>query len=587
VRLPTFGTGEAGGRLTTTATPTTEEQTRSVRRDRTGWWYVGAVAAGSVLMTITAIQQPFNQNELRQIAPYGSDSIDEITGGTRQPPLAPLIGAAFQHLFGEGQLQQRLEPLLAGIATLVVTAFLLRRLRLGYAGALGMWVMATAPLIVRHAAYTRPYMLPIFFVVLFTYSAQRWVDERHRGWLVVAALAAAGLPLSRVPEALVFEAASLGVLGLLMVVRRFSLVQSLPLMTILTAALVFVGYPQYRALAAETSGKTLDLSPDGVVARFDTGVHELVTYTLPLMAEWLPWWPISLLVIVTSLAFPPSRQLLLRWWWFWPVLAAPVVFLLAYHFLNPFPFWIRHYRPRYGAFFAPPYVFMVVALAAGLRATSWAKGWIRTAVAVLLLGTVAGQLPATGRMLVYDDVADYGQVADVLTQDLPDDAVVLYDVPSPVGVWGQPFSATPRYMGNTPYVGTVDVLARRGARIPRHGPVYVLMLRGECAWAVDCNLQPLPWRRPDVAGWTVKTRFDWFTLYAPEQPEQGWTGVIDAGRSFGKAMGPRLGYSQTLLAANLLERRGHSAQARNVVSWMYEHAGPEVAARIRAELHGD
>jgi 4-amino-4-deoxy-L-arabinose transferase-like glycosyltransferase len=38
-------------------------------------------------------------------------------GGTRQPPLDPLLGAAFTHVFGQGQLQQRLVPLLAGSAS--------------------------------------------------------------------------------------------------------------------------------------------------------------------------------------------------------------------------------------------------------------------------------------------------------------------------------------------------------------------------------------------------------------------------------------------------------------------------------------
>jgi hypothetical protein len=575
------GDGDSGGSVTTTATKTARTDLQPVQEDRTGPWYFGAVAVGAVLMVIAAIQQPFNQNELRQIAPYGSDSFAEITGGTRQPPLAPLIGSAFQHLFGQGQLQQRLEPVLAGIGLLVVTALLLRRLRLGHAGVIGLWVMATAPMVVRHAAYTRPYMLPMFFMVLFVYCAQGWIDDRRRGWLVGAAVSAVALPLSRVPEALVFLAASIGLLGLMALRRKFSWNQALPLITILAGALLLVAYPLYRTLASQAGDKVLDTSPAGIIARFDTGLTELLTYTVPLMARWLPWWPITLLVIVASLLLPTSRRLLLRWWWFWALLAAPVVFLLAYHFLNPYPFWIRHYRPRYGAFFAPVYICMVVAVAVWLQTVAPFRRWARLGLPALALCLVVGQLPATGRLLVHDQVADYDDVAQVLTEELPDDAIVLYDVPNPVGVWGQPFSSYPRYMGETPYVGKVNSMARFPRKVPEHGPVYVLMLHGQCSWSVDCNLQVRPRRNVHAPGWTVKKEFDWFTLYEPVQSADGRQGVIDAMTSFWKALGPRLGYSEVFVAATLLKKAGRPAQGAALIHRMYEQASPDVAARIR------
>ncbi|MGI8711396.1 MAG: hypothetical protein ACR2LA_10430, partial [Acidimicrobiales bacterium] len=52
-----------------------------------GFWYVGAVVTGAALMLVTALNQPFNQNELAQIGPYGSDDLSTIASGTRQPPL--------------------------------------------------------------------------------------------------------------------------------------------------------------------------------------------------------------------------------------------------------------------------------------------------------------------------------------------------------------------------------------------------------------------------------------------------------------------------------------------------------------------
>ena len=120
------------------------------------WWYAGGVVVGAALLLTTALRQPFSYDELSQINPYGSDSISSIIDGTRQPPLDALLGGLFRHVLGQGQLQQRLVPLLSGIGILVVTSLLLRRLGLGRAGAWAVFVLATAPLAVRSGADTRP-----------------------------------------------------------------------------------------------------------------------------------------------------------------------------------------------------------------------------------------------------------------------------------------------------------------------------------------------------------------------------------------------------------------------------------------------
>ncbi|MBA3233588.1 MAG: glycosyltransferase family 39 protein [Propionibacteriales bacterium] len=155
--------------MTTTDSTTTPAGPVAVGQNHDSAWYAGAVAVGAVLIVVAAINQPYNQNEIKQVAPYGSNSYVEITGGTRQPPLDPLLGALIQHLLGEGQLRQRLVPMLAGIGTLVVMGLLMRRLRFGVIGAFGLWMMATAPLMVRYSAYARPYALPLFLMVMFVY----------------------------------------------------------------------------------------------------------------------------------------------------------------------------------------------------------------------------------------------------------------------------------------------------------------------------------------------------------------------------------------------------------------------------------
>jgi hypothetical protein len=95
------------------------------------WGYLSAVVTGSILIVITGLHQPLNQNEIQQIRPYGSMDVHAIVSATRQPPLDPLVGALLQAVLGKGLWQQRLLPILAGIGSLVFLALLLRRLRTG------------------------------------------------------------------------------------------------------------------------------------------------------------------------------------------------------------------------------------------------------------------------------------------------------------------------------------------------------------------------------------------------------------------------------------------------------------------------
>jgi hypothetical protein len=565
--------------MTTTVTP---REAKSVRADlavgRAGWWYVGAVGVGSGLMVAAAINQPYNQNELQQMAPYGSDSIHQIIHGTRQPPLDPLLGALVQHLLGEGQLRQRLVPVLAGIGTLVLMSLLLRRLGMGRAGAFGVWVLATAPLMVRYSAYTRPYALPLFLMMLFGYAAQRWLDDRRPGWLAVAGLAAAGLPLARVPEPMVFLVTAAAVLVWLAHRGRYTWSRAWPLVAISIGAVVFVGYPEFRSLDSQTGG-LVDLSLWATIDRFAKGVHELATWFVPLLGTWFPWWPVTVVVIVAALVLPESRRRLFGWWVWWPVLAAPVVFALAYHFLNPYDLDVLPYRPRFAYFFLPPYILLIVALASVLARTSSQR--LRAGVGVLLGAALLSQLPATANAVLNDDAPDFGRAGEVLTQDLPDDAIVLYDSVGPPGVSRLPLLGRSRYLGDAPFTAAVNSVRRHPRAVPVRGPVYVLILERECLSAV-CGVTPQPWDH-HVPGWKIRSRFGWFTLYGSTHNQSGRQGAIDAMIAFAKAFGPGLGYPETFTAAGLLKLQGHPAAGKALIHSMYVDAGPGVAHRIRHE----
>nr|MBA2559975.1 glycosyltransferase family 39 protein [Propionibacteriales bacterium] len=243
--------------------------------------YAGTVLLGAALIVVTAIHQPLNQNELQQMAPYDSSSLSTITGGTRQPPLDPLLGALVQHLLGEGQLRQRLVPVCAGIGTLVLMSVLLRRMRLGVAGVVALAALATAPLMVRFSAYSRPYALPLVLMMLFVYAAERWLDSGRRRWLVAAGLAGAALPLARVPEPTIFLFATAVTLAWLAYRGRFAWSRAGPIVAVSVAALGLVGYPMFRALASAAPG-LWDPSPSGFVNGFGEGAREFFGSAVPL-----------------------------------------------------------------------------------------------------------------------------------------------------------------------------------------------------------------------------------------------------------------------------------------------------------------
>ena len=541
-----------------------------------------AVAVGTVLIVIAAINQPYNQNELQQIAPYGSDDLAKIVGATRQPPLDPVLGALLQHVLGEGQLRQRLVPVLAGIGALIVVACLLRRLRAGAAGTVGLWAMATAPLLVRYSAYARPYALPVFLMLLFVYAAQSWLDDRKRGWLVVSAVAAVATPLARVPEPTIFFLVTAATLGVASLRGQLTWSQTRPLVAISGATLVLVCYPLYHLLASQ-SGGIWDPSPSGVLARFGSGVHEVLTGLLPLLGAWLPWWPVTLAITMLALVVPGSRRRVFHWWFFWPLLAGPAVFVVAYHFMNPFPFDVRPYRARMAIFFVPVFVLLLVSLtqAATEAVASGARSSqrVKVAVNVLVAAALLGQLPATARVLVDNEAPDFGQVAEVLTQRLPRNAIVLYDTASQAGQWRQPFSARPRYMGYTPYVGQVATMMHYPEYVPKHGPVYVLLLDSACAVTVVCDEPRAVWSH-HLRGWDVAARFDRFTLFEPQLELSGRSGVITALEQFGRAMGPDLGYVETFSAASLLKFQGRPGDGLALIQRLYRSADLEAAFRI-------
>jgi hypothetical protein len=343
---------------------------------------------------------------------------------------------------------------------------------------------------------------------------------------------------------------------------------------VLLGAVVTVGAVTFHLLQSKTQDEVFDTDPGHAWHRIGIGAHEIVGYVVPLLAHWFPWWPLTLLALVLAVALPQARRTLLSlkdsWYWL-PLLAAPVVFLAAYHLLNPFPFEIRHYRARFAYFFAPPLAVLVAVvghavgravgdLAAGTgdRMRAWAGPAL---VGVLLLS----QVPTTVQVVARNDVPDFGQAGDVLRAEVPADALVLYDSPAPLGYWRQPFSGRDRYLAGAPTVVTVTSLAKRNADLETDGPVYLLLLDSECATSVVCDMPHRVWRQQQVPGYEVVRRFDRFTLYAPTEGQRGRSGVMRALPALRTAYGFRWAGDDVGAQARLMRRAGDRPAARHLV----------------------
>lgn len=512
------------------------------------WLLALGVLLGAVLSVLTALNQPYNQNEWAQIAPYDSWDPGVVTSGTRQPPLDPILGALLQHALGVGQLQQRLVPVAAGIGSLVVMALLLRRSGLRLHGVVALWFMATTPIFLRYSAYARPYALPLFLMLVCAYAGSRWLDGGGRRWLCVAIGGALLLPLARVPEPVVFLGSSAVILLLAGWRRWLPRARARWLGGGLLAALATMGAMTTLTLGSRTATSTgdsvIDLHAGRALDRIPTGLRELRDFVAPLYAEWFPWWPVTLLVLVVALALPSSRRRLATTWWWLPLVLAPLAFLAAYHSVNPYPLDERHYRIRFAYFWVPALVVLVAFTSEAVsrharRTAAWAGPVL---VGVLL----ASQLPTTHRVVTENDAVDVRRVAMIAEDRLPDEAVLLYDGPSPDGHWRQPFFGRRWLDGTHARVVTPAKIAAGRATIgDTAGPVHLVVLDAPCVDSVACDSPDHP--IGEIAGWEVVERFDLFQLYAPTDGQAGRDGVIEALEALADAYGP--GYAEVNLEA--------------------------------------
>ena len=578
----------------TTAHPTASEHVTTGSHDPSRGWrgrlelalLAATVVLGSVLIVVTALNQPYNQNEFQQLEPYASPDLGTAVSGTRQPPLDPLLGVAVERLRGEGHLEQRLVPIGAGIGSLVAMAVLLWRLRLGWYGVGAMTFMATAPLFLRYSAYTRPYALPLFLMVLCVLAGTRWLDTGRTRWLVVALGSAFLLPLARVPEPTVFLASAAVVLGVVGRRHRPERRRCWWLAGALLLGLATSGIASLLALVGKTDEDSgagiLDPHPGHAIERVPTGLRELRDYVGPLYADWFPWWPVVVLTVVLAAVLAGARRQLRSLWFWLPMVLAPLVFLVAYHTVNDYPLDIRHYRIRFAYFWVPPLVVLVAVVAATIGRSGRAAGrWLGAALVAAL---VVGQLPATWAVLTENDAVDQAGVARLVRDRVPENAVVVFTGPGETTRWRQPFFGQELVRGDPgPPIRSPRALGSGRDPLLDEAPIYLLLLDGPCVSSVVCDAPATVWSG-EVDGYEQIARYDRFRLFAPTQGQRGEPGTATALLALVDAFGPLRSVSAAAGAAVMLARTGREAEAERLVEEVCESHPESARATCRQEM---
>jgi hypothetical protein len=557
---------------------------------RTGlWWYAPPIAVGTLLILWAAWFQPYHQNELLQISTYGADSFSDMVGATKPPPeLDQILGGYVQHLLGPGDLRQRLVELLAGIGTLLFTAGILRRLRLGPPGTVGLWFLALSPLFIRYSAYARPYSVPLMLMVAFVYVVLRWHDRPRWGWLLAVGIVAAALPLARVTESSIFlalAAVSLLIQGLW---KRMPWARVWPILAVIAGALLAVALPLTRIAEAEF-GETANTNPLAAITDVGPQATRLFTFFPQVLALVFPWWPLVLAAVLTAFVVPVSRRAIVGWWATVPLLGTGLLWAIVFHLTvtaNPDSGFV--YRDRMAYFFVPGVSFVLAFLAAGAAQIAGSQRVLGRLLFAVPVVAVVSQLPMTFEIATTKQEPDW-QIGAAIVKDEPRDAFVVFDHPRPPGAWRQKYYAYPRYLNpenrrlaSVSALGPIEKEATRPGR--EVGDINVVLLDWDPT-RIRFGTPP-PVDMPEVAGWTMEVR-DRFVVYRPEEPTRGVEGLLATLDDFRDALGPDDGFMFAVAKASLLAELGRTRAARAAAVQILDDVSPEAAPAVYRRMQGE
>jgi hypothetical protein len=518
------------------------------------------VALGAFVLLISAGEEPYHIDELRQVRSYTGDVGEVATASLQQeqPPLDAILNSIAQKALGVGDVRQRLLSVMFGVGTLLLTGFLLLRSgfsTLGTVSTLG--VMSLTPALIGVTAYARPYALPTFLMLSFLVLAVLWLDGGRVWTIAVASVVAVLLPWSRTVEPLIFLAVSALTLGSLAweaARRRRALwlvaVTALGLMSSIPALAVLSDHLSDRTA---TGGALTDR-----LARLGTDIPDAIT-------AGLPYWPVVAAFLLVAVLTPRTRRVLASLWWSWVLAGVAVGFVIAFVVVAPVT------QTFFGRYLFT-WVIPISVLVGAVVSSTTSDGSRRSLPLGLTMGA-AGLLLAWAGYITWIDLstrsnADWKAVSEVIVDDLPTDTAIIYDAVRPLGAYRTPYAGYPRYTGDHPRIPlSLNVIGNPDVFTPGSNTAVVLLTGGA---------------RIQVPGWIGIGVDRFFTVYLPTSPRSGVEGAAEAAEEFAASLPPADGAALMLAAASLWLQSEDPERARDLVMGLLsdEDLRPEVLQAI-------
>lgn len=497
------------------------------------------VLFGGFVLLISAAEEPYHIDELRQVRSYDRDLAGVIQASVQQeqPPLDAVLNSFAQDLLGIGDVRQRLLSVGFGVGSLALVAVLTLRsgfLALGSVSTLG--VMSLTPALISVTAYARPYALPVFLMMAFLALAHIWLD-RGRPWALILAFLVAGLlPWSRTVEPVIFLVCSAMIMSILALARQ----RRRPAIWMLVASCfgLVSSIPAIGLLLDQLGDRTAsDGSLPERLARLGSDIPTAI-------GTAFPYWPFLVLIVLLAVVRPAARRLLARLWWWWVLVGTAIGFVLAFVAIAPVT---QGFFGRYLFTWVIPFSILVGAVVSSATEVSR-----RLVVPAGVTFGAVGLLIAWAGYLTWHDLStkstsDWKAVSAVITEDLPADTAVLYDQLRRLGAYRTPYAGYPRYTKGQPRIPlSLNVIRDPSTFSPGSNTAVILLTGGT---------------RFDVPGWIGIGIDRYFTVYLPSSPRPGLAGAAGAAEEFAEALGPDLGAAMQLTAASLWSKSGDSERA--------------------------